>query len=39
LRYYKSASTGGGIRFGFPIGEKESLGFGLGTRLDNYYDF
>lgn len=27
---YKSASTGGGIRFGFPIGEKESLGFGLG---------
>jgi outer membrane protein insertion porin family len=27
---YKSASTGGGVRFGFPIGEKESLGFGLG---------
>jgi outer membrane protein insertion porin family len=27
---YKSASTGGGLRFGFPIGEKESLGFGLG---------
>ena len=27
---YKSASTGGGIRFGMPIGEKESLGFGLG---------
>jgi outer membrane protein insertion porin family len=27
---YTSASTGGGIRFGFPIGEKESLGFGIG---------
>lgn len=27
---YQSASTGGSIRFGFPIGEKESLGFGLG---------
>lgn len=27
---YKSESTGGGIRFGFPIGEKESLGFGIG---------
>ncbi|MCL2346320.1 MAG: outer membrane protein assembly factor BamA [Desulfobulbus sp.] len=31
LAYYKSASTGGGIRFGFPIGEKESVGFGLGV--------
>ncbi|MCL2635609.1 MAG: outer membrane protein assembly factor BamA, partial [Betaproteobacteria bacterium] len=30
LAYYKSASTGGGVRFGFPIGEKESLGIGLG---------
>ncbi|MDR2187270.1 MAG: outer membrane protein assembly factor BamA [Azonexus sp.] len=30
LAYYKSASTGGGIRFGFPIGEKESFGVGLG---------
>ena len=27
---YKSASTGAAIRFGFPIGEKESLGFGIG---------
>jgi len=27
---YKSQSTGGNIRFGFPIGEKESLGIGLG---------
>jgi len=30
LAYYSSASTGAAIRFGFPIGEKESLGFGLG---------
>ena len=30
LAFYKSASTGGGIRFGFPIGEKESLGIGIG---------
>lgn len=30
LAYYTSASTGGGIRFGFPIGEKESLSFGAG---------
>ncbi|MDR0775168.1 MAG: outer membrane protein assembly factor BamA [Azonexus sp.] len=30
LAYYKSASTGAGFRFGFPIGEKESLGIGLG---------
>lgn len=28
---YKSASTGGGLRFGFPIGEKESLSFGFGV--------
>jgi outer membrane protein insertion porin family len=27
---YRSASTGAGIRFGFPIGEKESLGLGIG---------
>lgn len=26
---FKSQSTGGGIRFGFPIGEKETLSFGL----------
>lgn len=38
---YSSASTGGGLRFGFPIGEKQSLGFGLGidstkiTAFDN----
>ncbi len=31
LAYYKSESTGGGMRFGFPIGEKESLGIGLGV--------
>lgn len=30
LAYYSSAATGGAIRFGFPIGEKESLGFGVG---------
>ncbi|MDR2838357.1 MAG: outer membrane protein assembly factor BamA [Azonexus sp.] len=30
LAYYKSASNGGGVRFGFPIGEKESFGIGLG---------
>ncbi|MGE5471474.1 MAG: outer membrane protein assembly factor BamA [Bacteroidota bacterium] len=28
---YRSASTGAGIRFGFPIGEKESLGVGIGV--------
>ncbi len=27
---YKSQSTGAAIRFGLPIGEKESLGFGIG---------
>jgi outer membrane protein insertion porin family len=27
--YYVSQSTGGGIRWGFPIGEKESLTFGV----------
>lgn len=27
---YKTSSLGGGLRFGFPISEKESLSFGLG---------
>ena len=27
---YKTSSTGGGIRFGYPISERESLSFGLG---------
>jgi len=27
---YKSSSLGGGLRFGFPISEKESLSFGIG---------
>lgn len=27
---YKTSSTGGGIRFGFPIAEKENISFGLG---------
>jgi outer membrane protein insertion porin family len=27
---YQTKSTGGGIRFGYPIGEKENLSFGLG---------
>ena len=38
---YKSQSTGGAIRFGLPIGEKESLGFGLGldtTTITTYTD-
>lgn len=30
VAYYKSVSTGGGLRFGFPIGEKESMGIGFG---------
>ena len=30
IAYYSSVSTGGAVRFGFPIGEKESLGLGLG---------
>nr|MBL8411739.1 outer membrane protein assembly factor BamA [Dechloromonas sp.] len=41
LAYYSSASTGGGIRFGFPIGEKQSLGFGVGvdtTTITTYDD-
>jgi outer membrane protein insertion porin family len=28
---YSSSSYGGGLRFGFPIGEKESIGLGLGV--------
>ena len=28
---YSSSSYGGGLRFGFPIGEKESIGVGLGV--------
>ena len=28
---YKSSSTGGAVRFGFPIGEKQSLSFGMGV--------
>ncbi|MBU3696157.1 outer membrane protein assembly factor BamA [Dechloromonas sp.] len=38
---YSSASTGGAIRFGFPIGEKQSIGLGLGidsTRITTYSD-
>lgn len=29
--YYISKSTGGGLRWGFPIGEKESVTFGVGV--------
>ena len=39
IAYYSSASTGGAIRFGFPIGEKESIGLGIGvdaTRITTY---
>ncbi|MBW7900038.1 MAG: outer membrane protein assembly factor BamA [Rhodocyclaceae bacterium] len=38
---YRSQSTGGGIRWGFPIGEKESLSFGISvdhTSLDVFSD-
>jgi len=35
IAYYKSSSTGAAIRFGFPIGEKESLGLGLGIDSTN----
>lgn len=41
IAYYSSASTGGGLRFGFPIGEKQSLGIGLGidlTEITTYSD-
>lgn len=29
IAYYKSKSTGGGIRFGYPINEHQSLSFGI----------
>ena len=38
---YTTQSTGGALRFGFPIGEKESIGVGLGldsTSITNYDD-
>ena len=46
IAYYKSQSTGGGIRFGFPINEYQSFSFGIAadtTTIDvfdespNYY--
>ncbi len=30
VAYYSSVSNGGGVRFGFPISEKQSLSFGVG---------
>lgn len=30
VAYYSSVSNGGGVRFGFPISEKQSLSFGIG---------
>ena len=36
---YKTQSTGGGLRFGFPISEKESLSFGLGLDLTEIETF
>lgn len=36
---YKTESMGGGVRFGFPIGEKESINLGLGidqTKVTTY---
>lgn len=39
LAYYKSQSTGGGIRFGFPIDEYQSFSFGVAadtTSIDVY---
>jgi outer membrane protein insertion porin family len=38
---YESASTGAGIRFGFPISERESIGVGLAvdyTKIDVYQE-
>lgn len=38
---YRSESTGGGIRWGFPIGEKETLTFGISgdhTALETFAD-
>lgn len=39
LAYYRSASTGAAVRFGFPIGEKESIGLGLGVDVTKIYAF
>jgi outer membrane protein insertion porin family len=36
---YKTQSTGGGLRFGFPISEKESLTFGVGVDLTKIETF
>ncbi len=39
IAYYTSASTGGGLRFGFPISEKQSISAGIGidsTRITTY---
>lgn len=40
IAYYSSASTGGGVRLGFPIGDKQSLtvGLGLDTTKITLYD-
>jgi outer membrane protein insertion porin family len=38
---YRTASTGGGVRWGIPIGEKESVNFGIGydrTQITTYND-
>lgn len=38
---YKTSSTGGGLRFGFPIAEKEAISFGIGidtTSVSTYTD-
>ena len=38
---YKTASTGGGLRFGFPIAEKESIVLGVGidsTSVETFSD-
>ena len=39
IAYYSSSSLGAGIRFGFPLGEKETLGLGVGidnTKITTY---
>ena len=41
IAYYKSQSTGGGIRFGFPINEHQSFSFGIAadsTTIDVFSD-
>jgi len=40
IAYYKSQSTGGGIRFGFPINEYQSFSFGIAadSTTINVYD-